>query len=221
MQNSFSSFEDLAKSGKLEGYDYDFLLYKKSYSDLEHYGVILRKIAKIDEKRKEFYECKNDLEFLNGIESVKQLKSKIQKILFSTDKPNENSKDFNPACHLNSFLFYNSDLDFMQVYSKYKNDFIRLKQELKQVISEQHIDEYSNALLAKKSFDGGYDFYHYESLTTTEKEYHYTRMLIKFIIYYEAICKRKGIKFTNNDFLKWLQKQAFKYEFNNPSFRGV
>lgn len=233
---SFSSFEELASSGKVQNFNYErakrnteLQKFKDSYDAKKHYEELKQKARVIDEVRNDYYRWKSYWDFLDGTMSIPAIQKKVEKT-FNELYAKGNDLSFkeeqlhDAACFFNNG--FNDEYGFderwkthKEVSDEVKVTLVAFEQQLKEAKEEKNISEYSNAIrIAKKLNKAGIDdevqcYASYGAMCETEQEYHYTMMAAELEWYFSWVyAKKKGISPNYENYINWLNNMVRKYE---------
>lgn len=224
---SFSSFEELASSGKVQNFDYErakrnteLQKFKVSYDTKKHYEELKQKARAIDEVRYNYYRWKSYWDFLDGTMSMLEIQKKVEKTFHElyakgNDLSFKEEQLYNAAC-----FFHNRHwMTHKEVSDEIKVTLVEFEQQLKEIKEEKNISEYSNAvriakLINKAGIDDEVQFYtSYGARCETEQEYHYTKMAAELEWYFSWVyVEKKGISPNYENYINWLNNMVRKYE---------
>lgn len=224
---SFSSFEELASSGKIQNFNYErakknteFQKFKESYDAKQNYEALKQKARVIDEVRSDYYRWKSYWDFLDGTMTLQAVQKKVEKT-FEELYGKNNDMSFKDEQRHNAACFFNDGhwKTHKEASDEVKVTLVAFEQQLKEAKEEKNISEYSNAIrIAKKLNKAGIDdevqsYDSYKNMCNTEQEYHYTAIAQELEWYFSRVyAKKRGISPNYENYINWLNNMVRKYE---------
>lgn len=224
---SFSSFEELASSGKVQNFNYERVKrntelqkFKDSYDAKKHYEELKQKARVIDEVRNDYYRWKSYWDFLDGTMSISAIQKKVEKTFNELYAKGNDLSPKEEQLH-NAACFFNNGhwKTHKEVSDEVKVVLVAYEQQLKEAKEEKNISEYSNAIrIAKKLNKAGIDdevqsYKSYGAICETEQEYHYAMMAAKLEWYFSWVyAEKKSISPNYENYINWLNNMVRKYE---------